>query len=323
MDEFALIRQYFAEITRTLPDSVSTGIGDDCAVLTVPAGQQLVVSIDTLVEGTHFLAGAPADSLAWRLLGAAVSDLAAMGAEPAWLTLAISLPEVSQDWLQAFSKGLAAAAAQYQVALIGGDTTRGPLTLSAQVHGFVPHGQALLRQGAQPGDCIVVTGTLGDSRAGLACLLGERSPAEPIQAELLRRFYKPEPRIYTGLQIRPFAHACIDISDGLLADLGHILAASHCGARIDSTRLPLSEALLSVVDPAQAIAWALTGGEDFELCFTLTPEHWAQLQRLTLPIPLTCIGEITADTGIQLYHAGRWEAVTPAGFNHFAQQPAS
>lgn len=226
LGEFELIRAYFARVAEASSDaSVILGPGDDCALLQPPAGQQLAVSIDSLVEGTHFLPGTPADKLASRLFGSALSDLAAMGAAPGWLTLALSLPASDADWLEAFSRKLAELCLQYRIALVGGDTTRGPLTLSAQVHGFVEPGLALCRSGAKPGDLICVSGTLGDSRGGLEGLL-QQAETDPHQAWLCQRFYAPQPRIHLGQQLCGLASSCIDISDGLLADLGHILTAS-------------------------------------------------------------------------------------------------
>lgn len=329
MDEFALIRQYFQPLQRDgLRCGVSVGIGDDCAVLNVPPGQQLVVSIDTLVEGTHFLPDTPAEQLAWRLLGACISDLAAMGASPAWLTLALTLPHVDESWISAFSAALSNATQQYDIQLVGGDTTRGPLTLTAQVHGFVKAECALLRSGAKPGDLICVTGTLGDSRAGLESLLSyssahnaslNHSPSDENLEYLRQRFYRPSPRISTGKLISPFASACIDISDGLLGDLNHILEQSGVGAQINPTALPLSAALQAFADSDTAQKWALTGGEDFELCFTVPPQHWTDLQGQLQhhDVPVATIGAICDKQGIQLFRAGAWHTVDASGYTHF------
>ncbi|SIS44004.1 thiamine-phosphate kinase [Neptunomonas antarctica] len=319
MDEFALIRRYFQSLQQDgLPSSVSVGIGDDCAVLNVPPDQQLVVSIDTLVEGVHFLPDTPADQLAWRILGAAVSDLAAMGATPAWLTLALTLPQAEESWISAFSAALSAATRQYNIQLVGGDTTRGPLTLTAQVHGFVKTGTALLRKGAKPGDLICVTGTLGDSRAGLDTLLNDASLDEDV-AYLRRRFYRPEPRIETGQLISPFASSCIDISDGLLGDINHILEQSGVGAQINPAALPLSAELLRFAGQKKARSWALTGGEDFELCFTVPPSQWISLQSQLQhhDVQVTPVGAICEATGIQLFIECEWQMVEASGYKHF------
>ena len=334
MDEFALIRQYFQSLQRdSSMCGVSVGIGDDCAVLNVAPDQQLVVSIDTLVEGTHFLPDTPAEQLAWRLLGASVSDLAAMGATPAWLTLALTLPHADESWVSSFSAALSDATQEYKIQLVGGDTTRGPLTLTAQVHGFVQTGCALLRSGAKSGDLVCVTGTLGDSRAGLESLLNDShlksAPATHVSPNhiplaenieyLRQRFYRPLPRISTGKLIVPFASSCIDISDGLLGDLNHILEHSRVGAQINPAALPLSIALQASTDAETAQKWALTGGEDFELCFTVPAEQWVNLQAQLQhhDVPVTAIGAICDKPGLQLFQAGEWCSVEANGYKHF------
>ncbi len=312
MGEFELIRRFFSR--QSADPSVVLGVGDDCAVLQPPDGQQLVVSIDTLVEGIHFLPATKPDLIARRLLGAAVSDLAAMGAQPAWLTLALTLPTADSDWLSAFSEALFDACQQWGLSLVGGDTTRGHLTLSAQVHGFVPAGQALLRRGACPGDLVLVSGTLGDSRAGLETLLKQR-PLDADVIELQQRFYAPAPRLALGQNLRNFATSCIDISDGLLADLGHILQASQCGAEINCDQLPLSASLKNCFDAETCRNWALTGGEDFELCFTL-PE--SKLSQLSAVLDITPIGRITAEAGIKLFEQGKPVSLNSNGYDHFS-----
>ena len=312
LGEFELIRRYF--VSEKQHDSVALGIGDDCALLLPPPGEQLAVSIDTLVEGTHFLPGTDPAFIARRLIGAATSDLAAMGAKPAWLTLALTLPLSDPEWLEPFAATLAQKATEYGLILVGGDTTRGPLALSAQVHGFVPPGQALTRRGAQPGDLICVTGTLGDSRAGLETLLKD----EPAGADvdfLRQRFYQPEPRLECGLVLRGIASACIDISDGLSSDLSHILQQSGCGAVLSEQALPLSDALQRYSNSDTARHWALSGGEDFELCFTLPPSQRQVLEQL--PVAATVVGEITAAEGLRLRTATGDRPLNAAGFDHF------
>ena len=260
--EFELIERYFRPLS-AVGKSADQGIGDDCALLCVPPGQQLVVSVDTLVEGTHFLVDTPPRELAHRCVAAAVSDLAAMGAEPAWLTLALTLPDADPDWLDPFSRGLSEALQRYGMSLVGGDTTRGHRTLSLQVHGWVPEGQALLRRGAQPGDGIWVSGTLGDAMAGLEQLhqqrLNDHLP-DKTDPFLLQRFYRPTARIELGKALRGIASAALDISDGLLADLGHLLAPEQLGAQIELDQLPLSAAILKHFEPLQARQWALRRG---------------------------------------------------------------
>lgn len=320
--EFEVIRRYFEPAAES-GRGVQLGLGDDCALLEPPEGETLAVSIDTLVEGVHFLPSIDPEDLAWRLLGASVSDLAAMGAQPLWLTLAITLPEADESWLEAFSRGLLAATRACQVRLVGGDTTSGPCRiLTAQVHGSVPVDQALRRSGANPGDLIFVSGTLGDSRAGLALLtdLPDSAGSLSEQAYLLQRFLRPEPRFELGLALRGIATAAIDISDGLLADLSHLLNRSSVGARVRVEDLPLSTALLELDSQQLAREWALSGGEDFELCFTVSPQNSAKISKLAerLNLSLTQIGEVTRGQGVQLTSGNEvWHSKTPAGFDHF------
>nr|WP_067286059.1 thiamine-phosphate kinase [Marinobacterium profundum] len=326
MDEFALIRHYFSQLTDN-DDSIVVGIGDDCAQVRVPPDMDLVLSIDTLVEGTHFLAGTDPAHIASRLMGAAVSDLAAMGAQPAWFTLALTLPRADEAWLEAFAAALGNCARRFGIRLVGGDTTRGPLTLSVQVQGLVPSGRGLHRSGAAVGDLVCVSGTLGDSRAGLDIQLRPEAQPDPLPASsqaLLQRFFAPEPRLSTGLLIADVASSCIDISDGLLADLGHILRASDVGARIERRQLPLSKALRAYTDIEQARDWALSGGEDFELCFTIPAARWDALcaQLEFHEVPLCCVGEILpASAGLRLEDQGALlpEGTLGGGYNHFAQ----
>ncbi len=322
MDEFALIRRYFQPLQQrqkgACDGSVSVGIGDDCAVLNVPEGQQLVVSIDTLVEGTHFLVDTPPEQLAWRLLGASVSDLAAMGATPSWLTLALTLPHADEAWVSAFSAALSEATQLYSIQLVGGDTTRGPLTLTAQVHGFVKTDAALLRSNAHAGDLICVTGSLGDSRAGLETLLTQ-APSGSVVEYLRQRFYRPRPRISTGLLIAAYASSCIDISDGLLGDIQHILDQSDVGAQINPDALPLSAEIKRFTDEKTAQQWALSGGEDFELCFTVPPEQWVSLQvhLQNHDVQVTPVGAICEAKGLKLFIQGEWRFVEANGYRHF------
>lgn len=319
MGEFELIRRCFMQARQGA--GVVTGIGDDCAVLQVPEGQQLVVSIDTLVEGTHFLPGTPPAEVANRLLGAAVSDLAAAAATPAWLTLALTLPRGDADWVEPFAAALAKRADELGVSLVGGDTTRGAtLTLSAQVHGFVPAGQALLRRGAQVGDRVLVSGTLGDSRGGLETLLQPR-PVDADVRYLQQRFHRPEPRVALAQQLRPLVHAGLDISDGLLADLNHLLEASGVGAKVERDRLPCSEALRRLY-PQQAADWALSGGEDFELCLSVAAEQVATCiaESDRLGIRLTEVGRITAEPGLRVLDgAGQPIEGLAQGYDHFKE----
>ena len=319
--EFSLISRYFDRVRSSRRD-VETGIGDDCALLNVPDKQTLAISTDTLVCGTHFLPDIDPADLARKALAVNLSDLAAMGAEPAWLTLALTLPSADETWLQAFSDSLFERRNYYDMQLIGGDTTKGPLSMTLGIHGFVPHGRALKRSGAKPGDWIFVTGTPGDSAAGLAILQQRLQVGDSADAEyLVKRHLNPSPRLLTGQAIRGLAHAAIDLSDGLISDLGHILAASGYGARIDLDLLPCSDALRRSADPEQALVWALSGGEDYELCFTVPELNRGALEVAVghLNMACTCIGQIAADVqGMHFTRGGKPVALDMKGYDHFA-----
>ncbi|ELX8379249.1 thiamine-phosphate kinase [Providencia vermicola] len=318
--EFDLIARFFNRQTTNRRD-VNIGIGDDCALMTIPEKQQLAVSTDTLVSGIHFLPEISPADLAYKSLASNLSDLAAMGADPAWVSLAITLPHVDLHWLEQFSDSLFEQINYYGMQLIGGDTTRGPMSLTYTVHGLVPHGKALSRSGARNGDWIYVTGTLGDSAAGLAILQGRLDIQDEKQkAWLLGRHLRPQPRILQGQALRNLASSAIDISDGLISDLNHILKASGCGARINLDALPLSEALQQNCSVEQARIWSLSGGEDYELCFTV-PE----INRGALEMALahtganfTCIGQIKPQSeGISYYCDNQVVDVALKGFDHF------
>ncbi len=318
--EFSLIKQYFTSQPVKRKD-VSTGIGDDCAILTVPEKQQVAISTDTLVSGIHFLPTIPPEDLAYKALAVNISDLAAVGADPAWASLALTLPKVDNDWLEAFSRSLFALAEYYSIQLIGGDTTKGPLSLTITIQGLVPQGMALLRSGAKIGDWIYVTGFLGDSAAGLAVLQNRLQPSQPESRDyFITRHLRPQPRLLQGQALRSLASAAIDISDGLISDLNHILTASGCGARINLDALPYSTAMKSQVSKEQAEIWALSGGEDYELCFTV-PE----INRGALDIALAhtgadfhCIGQIMPIAeGIRYLREGKEVHPNLKGFDHF------
>jgi len=279
ISEFSLIQHYFEQIT-TKRDDVLLGIGDDCALLDCPTDHLLAVSIDTLVADIHFFADVDPQTLGHKSLAVGLSDLAAMGATPAWFTLALTLPNIDEDWLQGFSQGLAKLAQHYNIQLVGGDTTRGPLSISIQVHGHVPTHLALQRSHANIGDIIYVSGTLGDAGAALQMQLkqwhDDRLNDEDTQY-LQQRLECPTPQLELGEKLRGIASAAIDISDGLAADLGHILNKSNVGARLDLNQLPLSPALAKI-DLQTAQQFALYSGDDYELCFTVPPQHCAQMQ---------------------------------------------
>ncbi len=319
--EFSLIARYFDRVRRARLD-VETGIGDDCALLNIPDKQTLAISTDTLVSGNHFLPDISPVDLAHKALASNLSDLAAMGADPAWLTLAITLPEVDEDWLEAFSDSLFEQINYYDMQLIGGDTTRGPLSMTLGIYGYVPAGRALKRSGAKPGDWIYVTGTPGDSAAGLAILQNRLRVENEQDAQwLLKRHLRPTPRILHGQALRDLASAAIDLSDGLSSDLGHIVKASNCGAMLDMDAMPFSDAMRRHVEPEQALRWALAGGEDYELCFTVPERNRGALDVAIghLGVPFTCVGQMSADVeGIQFSRDGKPVSFDLKGYDHFA-----
>ncbi|WP_018862136.1 MULTISPECIES: thiamine-phosphate kinase [unclassified Thioalkalivibrio] len=320
VSEFDLIRRYFAEPAGTSPD-VRLGIGDDGALLVVQAGHELVVTVDTLVEGTHYYPDHPPASLGHKALAANLSDLAAMGADPLGVVLSLTLPSVDHDWLAAFSRGFMALAEQTSVPLVGGDTTRGPGAVSVTALGQVPVGQALRRTGARPGDRLVVSGALGGAAAGFAFERqrreqGQSSPDEA--APSCARLFWPNPRLALGRGLRNRARAALDISDGLLADLGHLCAASGCGARVDWSQVPVDPLLDG--QPEETVRdGTLAGGEDYELLFALPPTEPLELLSLSVRTSLTVIGEFTSGSEIEVVDAdGARLDVARRGHDHFA-----
>lgn len=318
MTEFELIRQYFAAQPITRRD-VALGIGDDAAVVDAPADRQLVVTTDMLVADVHFFPDADPVALGHKALAVNLSDLAAMGAEPAFFSLAIALPRVDGDWLAQFCEGIYGLARQYDMQLIGGDTTRGPLTISITAHGWVPAGQALTRSGARVGDHIYITGELGDAALALWEEQGKLHLSETGSAAVIERLSRPMPRVNAGQRLRGLAHSAIDISDGLAADLGHILEQSEVGARVDLAQVPVSDIYRTHLPE---IGWelALANGDDYELCFTVPPERADRVQALapSLGCRLTRIGEIVAGGGLQIVDAnGRPYSLKQRGHDHF------
>lgn len=322
--EFDIIRQYFTQqpISR---DDVALGIGDDAALLSPPAGQELVVTVDTLVAGVHFSPAISPQNLGHKALAVNLSDLAAMGAEPTWVTLALTLPQADEKWLDGFARGFFHLAQLYDVQLVGGDTTRGPLCISVQAMGLVPEKHALTRSGAQAGDGIYVTGSLGDAGAGLLIQKAKQVANEAVTGALLGRLEHPEPRVTAGYMLHGLASAAIDISDGLAADLNHILEARGVGADIRISALPLSAEFLSL-QLENAWQFAVSAGEDYELCFTVPPAHEAEIREhfSALGCPLACIGEISSKPGMRwLNDEGRAFSLTKYGYDHFAQNEVS
>ncbi|MDP4157716.1 MAG: thiamine-phosphate kinase [Bacillota bacterium] len=314
LTEFDLIARIRARAgTR---DDVLLGIGDDAAILRVPPGHDLVVSTDTLNVGVHFPPDTAPSDIGWKALAVNLSDLAAMAATPAWCTLNLTMPDADRVWLDAFLDGFLALAAQHDVALVGGDTTRGPLSITMTVHGFAPHDAALRRSGARVGDEVWISGTLGDASAGLRQWRASR----PIDSGLRVRLDRPTPRIELGLALRGIASACIDVSDGLLADLGHVLVASGVGATIEVAMLPTSPALQSAFDETSRIAMQLGGGDDYELCFTALPERARDViaAAAQADVAVTRIGRIEARQGLRMRgHDGVVGDAPATGYRHF------
>ncbi|WP_417568328.1 thiamine-phosphate kinase [Marinobacter sp.] len=311
MGEFELIQRYFLPLAgQQKSRSLILGPGDDCAIQRIPAGRDLVFSVDTLVEGVHFPRNYRPDYLGWRALAVAASDLAAMGADAECFTLAVTMPEADEQWLAGFARGLSRASKAFGMALAGGDTTSGPLTLTLQVHGTVEQGTAIRRSGARSGDLVAVSGTLGDAGAALD-YLNEASPS-PHVAAVLDRYHSPRPRLALGSAVRGIASAAVDISDGLLADLGHILEASEVGARIDSARLPVSMPLKRLKGDA-ALDFALRSGDDYELCLTIPAERWKNAPD-EIRKQLSVIGTVESRPG--LFLDGK-PCGGDTGFDHF------
>lgn len=316
MNEFELIKDIFQSSvmanTQGRPD-ILQGIGDDCAQIQLPEGQSLVLSMDTLVEGRHFPFDADPLDIGYRSLATCVSDLAAMGAKPAFFTLGLTIPDVDVQWLTAFSQGMAELAEPIGLLLVGGDTTKGPLTITLQVHGYIEADQAALRSKAQVGDDIYVTGMLGDAAAALPIMTGELQVSNEHFDYFYDCFWRPQPRLIAGMALKRVVHAMMDLSDGLAQDIQHILKASHVGAVIDSGLLPISNKL-SKWQPEAAIPLALTGGDDYELCFT-APESQADEIRLitqTLHLPCARIGKITQEGFVIEGYSGEIK-----GWQHF------
>ena len=320
MGEFDLIKRYFSR--KSLQNDVILSVGDDCAITSIPTGYQLAITTDTLVEGTHFLPSISPTDLAYKSVAVNLSDLAAMGATPAWVSLALTLPEIKEEWLAEFSQSLFAILDRYGVSLIGGDTTKGPLSITLTAQGFLPENQGLFRHQAKAGDWIFVSGFLGDSAAGLDLLLQNCKIENESDRYFIQRHLHPTPRVELGLALRAFSCCALDISDGLLADLEHILERSQVGAEIYLENLPLSHHLCTQYEQTQAEKFALTGGEDYELCFTVSEEKRKEMEQVlrSQGIKVTCIGQILpATSGLNLLKNGKKIALpTHIGFDHFS-----
>lgn len=318
--EFNLIQQYFTRPTR----HTDLSVGDDAALLHVKRGHQLAISTDMLVTGTHFFANAAPYAIGWKSLAVNVSDMAAMGALPKWTMLALALPEINHAWLSEFSRGFFACADAFEVDLIGGDTTRGPLNVSVTIMGLCEKNHALKRSGAKPEDDVWVSGFLGCAALGLAHLQKKMVLEEKLQEPALKALHTPAPRVALGLALKNIAHSCIDISDGLLADLGHILKASQLDAHLKLETIPVLPTLQTRMQEPIIQQAILAGGEDYELCFTAPKNQRAAIASLSqeLCIPLTLIGKTTAQKNAApsahvLYH-DQEVFFNTQGFDHFA-----
>jgi len=319
LSESVLIERFFRACGAQRSD-VTLGIGDDAALLSFAAGNELVATTDTLVEGVHFPPQSPPASIGHRSLAVNLSDLAAMGARPCWALLALTLPSAEEAWLAEFAAGLGALAREHRVALVGGDTTRGPLTVTVQLLGSLPTGSSLRRSGARPGDLLFVSGTPGDAAAGLALEQGRLEAPLGARDYLRERFLLPTPRVALGERLRAFASACIDVSDGLLGDAGKLAHASGVGVDVTFEELPLSEPLATTLGEERARLLALSGGDDYELCFAVPP---AQVSHLQAELPperwnYRRIGVLSETRGERVLRAGTVMEFSHSGYQHFA-----
>lgn len=317
MDEFELIRRYFDQ--PTTDDSVRVGVGDDGAVLVPAVGRELVTVIDTLVEGVHFPAKLQADAIGYRAVAVNLSDIAAMGARPRWMTLALTLDEANEKWLEGFASGLYAAAEEHHVSLVGGDTTSGTQkVISIQITGDVDPGMSISRAGASSGDLLFVSGTIGDAAAGLS-FLKERDELTIEERALVDRFCRPSARVSLGQALAGVASAAIDISDGLYSDVLKLLDKSDVGGMIETDSIPMSPALRNAFDDEKLLQFALAGGDDYELCFTVLPGKEQTLLMLAeqCGVSITRIGEVQAHNGLRCTRAGRSFDFDHGGYRHF------
>ena len=315
--EFDLINEYFAGQLASY--GVNLGIGDDCALLSVPHDKQLAVSLDSLIGGVHFPKNADPELIAERAVRVCISDLAAMGADPLWMTLGLTIPASESHWLAGFSRGLFKAAEEFNISLVGGDTTRGPLAVTLQVHGAVEPDRAMLRSEAREGDIIFVTGTVGDGAGALAVIKRELEVGKSAFSYFMSRYYTPQILTREAQVLASVSRCAIDISDGLLSDLGHICRASGVGAVIEAERLPLSDPLRKLVDPDVALAWALAGGDDYQICFTVAPHLVRQVEEIQekYKLEITAIGEIIRGSECVCLSNGQVVECEMTGYKHF------
>ena len=315
LGEFDIIARYFAHHDRS--PGVLLGVGDDAAVLEARNDRNLVVAMDTIVEGVHFPVGTDAADIGYRALAVNLSDIAAMGAEPAWMTLSLSLPDADETWLRDFAAGLFELANTCNVALIGGDTVRGPRVITVQIGGLVEKDRWLTRAGARPADLVFVSGVPGEAAAGLRVVQQDMNPGASA-LHLRQRFLRPTPRISLGRQLRTIASAAMDVSDGLLTDLQKLCAASGCGAQLNIDALPRSPQMRELFGPQACDDYALAGGDDYELLFTVPAGRSALVANLSADVALTQIGVIVEGAGVQCLNGGKPYLAARAGYDHFA-----
>jgi len=314
LSEFSIIDEFF-KLDAAYGRSPVIDIGDDCAVLDVPDEYQLAVSTDTLVEGVHFLPNSNPEYLGHKVLAVNLSDLAAMGASPAWVSLAITLPSVDRAWLTAFTKGFFALASRYSLRLIGGDTTRGPLSITVNIMGLLPNNQRLTRAGARVGDDVYVSGSFGDAGLGL---LKAKLPQADIKDVDVAAYLRPEPCIELGEALLPIATSCIDISDGLSADLNHILLASKVGAKIQHPTVPFTQSVLNHVRQIGDVFWPYSTGDDYQLCFTVPPSLDLSAIEKKISGQITKIGVIEKGNELKVIQGNGEQQVLNKGYEHFS-----
>jgi len=314
LSEFSIIDEFF-KLDAAYGRSPVIDIGDDCAVLDVPDEYQLAVSTDTLVEGVHFLSNSNPEYLGHKVLAVNLSDLAAMGASPAWVSLAITLPSVDRAWLAAFTKGFFALASRYSLRLIGGDTTRGPLSITVNIMGLLPNNQRLTRAGARVGDDVYVSGSFGNAGLGL---LKAKLPQADIKDADVAAYLRPEPCIELGEALLPIATSCIDISDGLSADLNHILLASKVGVKIQHPTVPFTQSVLNHVQQIGDVFWPYSTGDDYQLCFTVPPSLDLSAIEKKIPGQITKIGVIEKGNELKVIQGNGEQQVLNKGYEHFS-----
>ena len=320
LGEFDLIKRYFTPMHYS--QDVLLGVGDDAAVLAVPAESRLVAAVDTVVEGVHFPSGTSAADIAYRALAVNLSDMAAMGARPRWFTLSLSLPQVDEKWISEFASALRSLAARFEVQLVGGDTVKGSLSISIQILGLVDRVRWLTRNGAQPGDLIFISGIPGEAAGGLQLVLNPQIKTDYThKQQLLERFHRPTPRVELGLELVNAATSAMDVSDGLLTDLRKLCKASQVGAQIELDLLPVSTPLVSVFGKSKAEHYALQGGDDYELLFTLPANKQQLLEVASKKVGVVCtqIGCITNTGEVQCYRDQQPVVIPDLGFDHFAR----